>query len=389
MDKIQALLDKVIQLCESKENERRCKLWSNREVAIRRDAQWHGIPAKKSTPVTFNINNSFWAKLLNFRLDTFYYDPDRYLEGFLKLKIERFCKLRDDTPIDYNIPINFGVGFEPSFFGQKVHYSRDKDPWLDHRPLITDLEDLKSFEKIDFFKTKTGIRLCFFYERIKKIVGSKFNVIFPHWGRGPFGVALYICGHENLLSNLIANPNFVHKVMQLVTRSIFQYELDRAGFLGENITKLDLLNDDVAAPFLCPEHYRKFVLPYEIEISNFCNGIYYWHSCGDTILLIPDILRIPKIELLDIGLSVEKKKAIENLPRKVPLELRISPLIVQTMPEEKLKRQLTNIVEVCKKEQVEKFVLRCSGMSELLGLKEDLKKANIWIDLTREVLEGK
>jgi uroporphyrinogen-III decarboxylase len=390
-NEIKQLLDKIVQLCKGKENERRRKFWENEDFAVRGETQWHGIPAKKATegepmPVTFDVQFPLWAKLLNFKLDEFYHNPETYLKNYLKIKIRRFYELPDDTPIDNTIPIYLAVGFEASLFGQRVHYSPDKDPWISHRPIVSNLEDLKFLKKPDFFKTKIMARVHHFYKTIKSLVGSEFNVIFPRWIRGPAGVAMYICGYENFLISLRTNVILVHKIMQLITESIIQYNSDRANFLGKGLIKQDLYNDDISIPFLSPGDYHKFILPYEIEICNFYNGIYYWHSCGDITPFISDILQIPKIGLLDIGVSVkDKKEAIKSLSRELPLELRILSTTIQQSTKKKLKEQLTGIVELCKRKRIEKFVIRSSGMDELLGVKDDLEKARIWIDLVREI----
>jgi len=391
---ISQLLGKIEKLYEGKENQRRRKLWENENLAVRGEGQWHGIPTIKSTeedlmPVTFDIQMPFWAKLLNFKLDEFYHDPEVYLKNYLKLKIKRFYELPDDTPIDLKIPIWLGVGFEAALFGQTVHYSPDKDPWIDHKSIVDTLEDLKSLHRPDFFKTPVMVKAHSFYKEIKKSVGSEFNVIFPRWIRGPAGVAMYICGYENFLIKLRTNPTFVHSIMQFITESLIQYNSDRKNFLGENAFGQDLYNDDISIPFLSPDDYKKFILPYEIQLCNFYNGIYYWHSCGDITPFIRNILQIPKIELFDIGVSVKNKRnvidIIDKLRRKITLELRISPNTIQQSTKEDLKRQLADIVEFCKQKKIEKFVIRSSGMDELLGIQNDLEKARTWIDLAREI----
>ena len=386
------LLDQILFLSCTEENIRRKSLWRNSEQAIRGDAQWHGIPKENTLsadkiPVTFDIQRPLWAKQIGFSLDRYYHDPKYYLVNYLKMKVKKFRELPDDTPIDNMIPIYLGQGFEASLFGQKINYIQDKDPWIDHSPLVRKESDVDSLQIPDFFDTKTMGQAHLFYQEIKKIVGDCFEVIFPKWLRGPIGVAMYIRGHENFLVDIIMDKELAHKILRLVVESTIKYQKQRAEFLHQSVIADDLFNDDVGAPFLKPEHFFEFSLPYERELCDFYGGIYYWHSCGDITALVPEIINLLPIELLDIGVSIrDKSRAIEYVNKDIALEIRIPPTSIVQKSKMELEAQIAKILNICYEKEVKRFVLRCSGMTGFLGVEKDLRRAREWIYLTRRML---
>jgi uroporphyrinogen-III decarboxylase len=388
INKINNLLDKLIYLYETDENKRRQMLWENIEPQIRGESQWHGIPKGFATqddimPVTAECLNVVWMEILDFNLDRYYKEPEYYLEYYLKMKIKKFQEFPDDTPIDLNIPIYFGVIFEAALLGQKIYFNKKEEPALANESIIsetTELRDIFDFENNDFLNHVKD-----FYNKIKEIVGPSFNIIFPYWYRGPQGVALYIRGFEEFLTDIFLNPELAHKIMRYVTDAQKSYTQWRANFLDEPIKKIDLFNDDI--PLMGPKEYRDFIFPYEEELCDFSNGIYYWHSCGDITKHIPEIIKLKSIELLDFGVSMEdKKKGLDNLSREMPIECRVlAPKYIQNASIEDMKVYMKKIIKELRRKKIKKYVLRSSGMSILLGAQKDIGKLRRWIEVTKEL----
>jgi uroporphyrinogen-III decarboxylase len=392
MTTINQLLDRLNILYDSDENKRRQSFWQQGIRPIRGETQWHGIPIGSARngdamPVTAECLNTIWTELLGFRLDTYYKDPEYYLEYYLRMKLKKFTEFPDDTPLDRNIPVSFGVIFEAGVLGQNYHFLIDQEPALSPDPAITPNTDLPT--TFDFEHNSVIQMAKDFYVKLKDLVGPEFTVIFPQWFRGPQGVALYMRGFENFLSELYLNPIFSHRLMRYVTDAAKAYNHWLSDYLEQPIEKGDLFNDDL--PIMSPASYREFILPYEKELSEFYGGIAYWHSCGNITKHVPEVVKVPDIEVLDFGVTMDDKRAaLEKLPNSFnsTIELRVmAQKHIQNATDEEMRAYMEEIVACCREMELEKYVLRSSGMSVLLGAEDDLKQLRKWVEVTRRVQE--
>jgi hypothetical protein len=204
-------------------------------------------------------------------------------------------------------------------------------------------------------------------------------------------VALYIRGFQEFSVDMYVNEAFAHRVLRYVTDAARQFALWRAEYTGEPIARCDLFNDDI--PLMSPESYARFFLPYERELSEFHRGVWYWHSCGDITRHVPEVQRLPGVQLLDFGVTMENKadglkglgeKATRNGPRAIEFRV-MAKRHVQEASEEEQKAHVRGILAACRAHGVDRYVIRSSGMSLLLGGEADLQKLARWVRLVREV----
>jgi uroporphyrinogen-III decarboxylase len=390
--KIVKLLDEIHRLSDSSENIRRRSLWQETESAVRGDTQWHGIP-KSSTlhggkmPITAECLNTIWREFLGFMFDRYYTEPEYFLENYLQIKIRKFNEFPDDTPIDRTIPLHYGIAFEAGLLGQEVCFGSDEEPWLGTISTISESTELDG-TKIDLKNNELLKHAIHFYGEVKRIVGPEFNVQFPQWFRGPQGVALYLRGFENFLTDIHLQPEFCRKTLRYVTDAQKKFLIWRSEFLENPIQKCDLFNDDV--PIMSPETYDEFVVPLENELCDFCGGVYYWHSCGDITRHISKIENVKGIELLDLGVSMEDKgTGINAMKKNMAVEVRVrAQQHVQEAEDTDVAEYMGDIAVSLMKKGVERYVIRSSGMSILLGTDEDLRKLRKWVEITREVFSN-
>ncbi|MEI6389416.1 MAG: hypothetical protein WCQ50_22650, partial [Spirochaetota bacterium] len=92
------------------------------------------------------------------------------------------------------------------------------------------------------------------------------------------------------------------------------------------------------------------------------------------------------ISLFDFGVTMEsKEEGIKGLNRPQTLELRVfAKPHIQEADEASQKAYVRSIVEACARHGVEKYVIRTSGMSTLLGGEKDIEKLERWVHLARE-----
>jgi uroporphyrinogen-III decarboxylase len=388
MTEINRLLDEYGKLCDSPENSRRLSLWETKDCMLRGETQFHGIPkytvdSGTPMPVTAECLEKMWEKILGMDLTRFYTDPAYFLEYFLRYKILKFRRFRDDTPLTRDIPVCFGVTHEAGILGQKVLFLPGEEPQFAKEPIVEETTELPG--TIDFSNNAYLAMAIPYYEKVKDMAGREFHVIFPQWYRGPQGVALYIRGFENFAVDTYVNQTFAHRVLRYVTDAAIQFARWRSAYTGEPIARCDLFNDDI--PLMSPDAYARFFLPYEQELAHFHGGVYYWHSCGDITRHVAVIDKLDGVALLDFGVTMQdKREGMRNLSRPRALELRVmAKTHIQEASEEAAKAYILDMIEACRESGVKRYVIRTSGMSILLGGEEDLLKLARWVEMVREV----
>ena len=394
MSEITRLVGEYIGHVDSAENRRRLSLWESGDCGIRGETQWHGVPASSvesglPMPVTAECLEKMWEKVLGMDIRRFYTDPDYFLEYFLRYKILKFTRFPDDTPLTPDIPVCFGVTHEAGMLGQKVLFMPGEEPQFSKDPIVDEGSVLP--KSIDFSRNEYLGMAIKYYERVKALAGSELRVIFPHWYRGPQGVALYIRGFENFSVDMYVNEAFAHRVLRYVTDAAKQFAAWRAEYTKESIARCDLFNDDI--PLMSPDSYEKFFLPYEQELSDFHGGVWYWHSCGDITKHVPAIQRLRGVALLDFGVTMETKadglsglgeKGLRQGPRAVEFRV-MAKRHIQEASEQDQKDYVRGILAACRQDGIQRYVIRSSGMSILLGGEADLQRLARWVHLVREV----
>jgi uroporphyrinogen-III decarboxylase len=350
--------------------------------------KWRGTPRPRrnlpKAPITVEPEMPMWGLMLGFKADKYYSDPVTYLKNLLKIMIYRFENWPEESGVATEIPIWLGVTLESSLFGATTLYEDNDYPWIDREPVIKSESDLAKVKRPDFMKSGLMPRAHQFYEVIGELTDSDYNVVFPEWGRGPFGVATHIRGYENFLSDMISNPGFAHRILRLVTDVRKEWIADRAKFLKKKVGKGNIYNDEVNCPSLSPALYEEFVLPYEIELSDFHGGILYYHSCGDTTKLLPSIVKTKTIEMFHVGPWTDVRSAMDAFKGVVPLEICLHPLRdVQHATVDEVKKKLAEVASACGGCA---YSVRADGLQNIGALNEDVNKIERWMGVANSVL---
>jgi len=284
------------------------------------------------------------------------------------------------------IPLVFGVTHEAGILGQGIILDSGEEPSFAKDSIVN--EKMVFPTEFDFSDNPYLNDIAIpFYERIKEKAGEDFHIIFPHWYRGPQGVALYIRGFQEFSLDLYINPDFAHRLLRYVTDAAKAFYLWRKEYTGDSIMPGDLFNDDI--PLMSPDMYRDFFYQYEKELSEFYGGIYYWHSCGDISQHVHEIHKLKDVDLLDFGVTMENKlMGMNGLNRDQTLEIRVmAQNHIQQCSEKDSMNYIRSILEDCRKMGITRYVLRSSGMSVIDNAAEDVEKLGRWVGLVREVQE--
>lgn len=116
-------------------------MWTRVDEGIRWENQWHGLPAHRSSganpvPVTAECLDRIWESLIGLDMGRYYTEPEYYLESYLKMKINKFRFLHDDTPLTMDIPLVFGVTHEAGMLGQKVFFKHAEEPTFSRDSMV-------------------------------------------------------------------------------------------------------------------------------------------------------------------------------------------------------------------------------------------------------------
>jgi len=412
--KIKDLLIKVSDIVESPENKKKAKTGF--------------MPTKENLlgvggiPFYVGIDTSIWGAIFGVDLREIYQDDKICLIFQLKRAIYHFKNFKDETPF-YKIvyPCLNTPFFEPSLFGVEVIFLPDRDPWIGKKPVINTIKDLDSFKYPNFYKSGLMPRIHRSYEKMKALVGDDWNVAFPQWGRGSFGIACDLRGMSNLLVDMFDNPKFVHKLMRFVTNAHIMWSEERAKFLNTKIvppiifndevncptlspdlyrefvlpydqeicTKIVppiIFNDEVNCPTLSPDLYREFVLPYDQEICNFYGGI-HWHSCGNVTSLLYLLKKIGKIYSFHVSAWTDLSLAVKAFGGDVPLNVALHPSDVYESTDIEKTAKLKEIMKTCG--NIPYIISPDAVLTTGRDIKEDIKAIKKWIKIARGLLTKK
>ena len=218
-------------------------------------------------------------------------------------------------------------------FGTELSYPPDSVPMLEKG--ISDLEKLEKLEVLDPYKDgRMPVNL-----EAARICAQKFkeeNLFTFAGSEGPFTAAGAVMGAENLMRNIIKNPELVHKVIDVCTDSIIEYY---KAFIEQGLPNYFGITEPTAsASCISPAHFKEFVAPYLKRVVRKVD-IPAWllHVCGESEEIIDQIVKLPrllifscdKVDLKTIKKSIGKKFIVTlgNVP--TPLLMRGTPQEVE------------------------------------------------------------
>ena len=384
----------ILRLCEkirsyqkSGRNNEKLSLWE--AVAGLPNVFTRWIPKKIDGVVPFiaDLDREMWAQVLDLDVEGIYGDPLTYLEFELRKKLFAFENFDDDYPITKNVTIWHGVGILQTLFGlDQEPAGNGHEPWVGKRHILREKNDLAKIRVPDFYKSGLMPKIHRMYEEIREILEGDFNVVFPEWDFGCYGIALSLRGTENLSIEMIDDPEFVHELMKLIYESKVHYSDERAKFLGVDVSPLYMPNDDVSAPLISPAAYKEYIFPYEVETSNYHGGIDYWHSCGRIDHILHFIKQIPRLKMIHISYANDFEKSVKTIGRDNIIEFVLNPIddILKASPES-MRKKLDVIKNMC---QGLRYTVRADAFQKLTNIKDDISKIRTWIHCCRKAFHA-
>jgi uroporphyrinogen-III decarboxylase len=390
MKNLKGLLEQYLKNVNSKENQGNKKYWENANEPYLVE-RWRGRSARReNTPFTIAMDISGYARVLGINCVDYYNHAEDQLYEQLRYAIWEFENLKCNRYFENTVFISFGSIFEATMFGTNIHYLPGQAPWIDEKnPIFKEKENILMVKPFNFFSTGLCGKANEFYDTMKKLTeGYDVKVMYPITLRSPFSVAIMVRGFTELLTDIYNDQEFFKDLMRLITDFLKGYAKARAEFLGEPIAKCMLFNDEISASMLSNEIYESLILPYEIELSEFCNGVSYWHSCGVTDPFYNSICTIPGLKMMHLGPWSDIQKAVEVFSQKdIVIEICLSSTAdVYDASEEQIRQKLEHIKIIC--DGKIKYSVRADGLAILNSIEEDLAKINLWSKVAKEIFPG-
>jgi uroporphyrinogen-III decarboxylase len=381
---IRRLLDEYVALADSPRNQKLLhETWLRPNLAYIENV---GVPREGVVPIVADPMLAMWAKKMGINVAEMYLEPETCLKVWLSREIGRFTQIQDDRPLNKRMIVLLGAGFESSMFGAKQVYSDDTDPWIDRTPVLQQPDDLDRLKLPDFNSSGMMPLAHRFYNELSELVKQHgLTIVFPNWGRSPFAVAMALCGMQQLLVDMIEQPEFVEKLLVFLTQSAIHYRQARAKFLGMALDQPELGNDEVNVPSISPRLYRDLVLPSEKAYASAFGGLMYWHSCGNVTPMLELIREIPNITIFHVGPWTDVARAA-GIFGDTTLDICLHSMDVYRATEEAMRAKVTTIVQTCWQHGARSFSIRPGILEAFATVDEDLASAARWVRVAKETV---
>jgi MtaA/CmuA family methyltransferase len=253
---------------------------------------------------------------------------------------------------------------ETSAFGAKIKYIPDGVPrCLNY--VVKTMDDVRDLKIPDVYKAERTS------DRIKggELLSKKTQGTIPiiGWIEGPLAEACDLVGVENMMMQLMVDPDFCNSLMDkcMITAKDFAKAQIEAGCeiigMGDAVcSQIDGLT------------YEQFIKERHKELISYIHdlgGKIKLHICGDTNHLLP-YYRELNLDILDLDWQVDVQHARDILGEKVILGGNINPVLVQDKSRDEIYSLSRNLVEEFKDER---YLLSAGCEITVLTPPENLK----------------
>lgn len=389
---IKTLLEEYLKILDSGQNKERKEYYIDTDLVLL--DKFRGVPDETRdgrVPYIFWVGLDTRRELFGIDIEKMYREPAYYLECWLRSKIYHFKNFNDCNYFGDIIPLWLGEGFESTFFGCKLKYSKDSEPSVDRDfTLIKDKEDLKKLKVPDFENTEAMYHAMRFYNEINNLAEDYgIRAAFFDWHYGPTALCNYLRGFENISIDYLTDKDLVRNIMQLVVDSRIRWVEVRKRITGDEGNRgVIISNDDVSAPNVSPSIYRELILPYEKMIHRHFGYFTYYHNCGPIDPFLNDVNTIGRIDMIHSGPFSDYRKVGEVFGKRSAIELHLHPekdFISST--EQDFRKRLLDIRDYYEKIGVKAYCIRLTSYSHpSMTMSENIEKLKKWCGISSEIL---
>lgn len=204
-------------------------------------------------PMALIIDSPWIPGYLGLNHMDYYLDPELWFQSNLKI--------HEEYPDIIFVPswwMEYGMAAEPSVLGAKIKFWQDNTPSEYHT--LYHLEDIDRFPEYevenDAFMAMTLHRIKMHKQRI-----LDHGYILPIvTSRGPLCTAGFVRSTTDFMIDIVENPEWAHKLIDLCTNLIIDWLKAQAKIMGDTVEGIFILDDIVG--FINEDHYQEFAHPY-------------------------------------------------------------------------------------------------------------------------------
>ncbi|AQQ71973.1 Uroporphyrinogen decarboxylase (URO-D) [Limihaloglobus sulfuriphilus] len=358
---IQNKIEKYLQLCLSKANRDKQRLWSD------------FLALKPSRPL---VNVYFYQYVWQREIDDGRRNYDCPVADFIDKQISyrlwRWENIDDDAPLEEFLRIPYDIlhhakqvnQYQNSLWGIDIELSQNCDQGS--YSVVPPIKTESDIEKITLPRFEPPQGLDELLERAERITGGclpvKVETERMHWG--PFEYIVWFRGMENLFLDFIDNPRLVHRLMEIASAGIIQWQRQRqaAGFIDSELSFFGhvpyddfCLHGDSASLKSCwaylhaqssgtisPQMYEEFVQPYNERIAALVGRVYY-HGCENLDRKAAVIKRLPNLRLFHISPWSNVEPILEEMGRGFAYEVHSHPTgVLSSYSDSDMSRELSS-----------------------------------------------
>ena len=269
-------------------------------------------------PMSLIIDSPWIPGYLGINHMDYYLDPELWFQSNLKI--------HEEYPDIIFFPswwMEYGMAAEPSALGTKIKFWQDNTPSEYHT--LYRLEDIDNFPEYevenDAFMAMTLHRMKMQKQRIVD-AGHIIPVV---TARGPLCTAGFVRGTTEFMIDIVENPEYAHKLIDLCTNLVIDWLKAQANILGDMVEGIFVLDDIVG--FINEDHYQKFAHPY---LKKICDAfpkdwIKVYHNDADVNACM-DYLPDAGFHVLNWGKQTDYSEVKDRIGDRMCLMGNVNPL---------------------------------------------------------------
>lgn len=267
-------------------------------------------------PVFLHTTGPFMAKHADIDLYDYFHSPALMFRAQNYMH-QRFSGLSQYMP-------DLGSAPEAAGIGAPITFTDDGVPWVGE--FVETEADLEKLSLPDVENAGYMTRMLSNYRYMRNRVDYDIPVNF-YSVMSPWAVAALIRGVSNLMTDIISNPTFVHKLVQKCTQlEIMWLEVMQREVPPKYFDRI-LLNDDIAS-FVSLEQFREFILPaYQEVYAAFPKCQRWYHNDGNATAILEGIAEAG-VQCFHFGYQVDPVYIKKTIGDRVCLMGSIPPLQV-------------------------------------------------------------